>query len=445
MKNKKGLIAFLIIGFILIIAGVLLIFLLPKKSSKEMYVDAIGKSLGFISNDEDGIENIVKEFKNKIEKKNYKLTINSETIQDEAGHETSEEEIYIGNNKVYISEKSTANDLSIFMEAMLKDNKLYFGIKDYLENVYYIDKIDELLKETDDNSEMYNKITDYLVDSILESINNKDVVNESKEITINGTTYKSTLYGYTFTGETVYDVIVNFTKKLKNDKDFCETIANLAKNGGTALSKDDVAIMLDQVVASAEQLKSAGKIMTYNVYTYKDDTISAQLIIYSGETPMTIGYHNVVNNGKTYFKAFVSAMGTEVVKLEINEKVKNNCEISASMMNQDVITGYLKNEDGNYELKLNGVGDAEDSYILLNINKDHTGTLTIVSTTQKVNVSYKYEEVDEIPEMDVKNSKPYEEATEMDKMILESILGEFFPSGTKDYVYSDYGFEGLDM
>ena len=48
--KKKGFIIAGIIGIVLLIVGITLLLLLPKKSNKELYADAIQRSLGLKTN-----------------------------------------------------------------------------------------------------------------------------------------------------------------------------------------------------------------------------------------------------------------------------------------------------------------------------------------------------------------------------------------------------------
>ena len=453
MKNKKGLIAVLIIGLVLIIAGILVFFLIPKKSNSELYTDALKKSLGLVSN-ESGIEEKIKEIQTKLEKNNYKLTLNSEQTQDEAGYKRSEDIIYFGDKKLYFVETVSQNDVTSVFEGMIKDNRFYIKIKDYLKNVYYTDKLNDFIKEIKGNSDNYealDKIEDYLVDAFLESIKNKEVTIGSSDLKINGSTYKTKLYSYTFTGETLRDIIVNFCEKLKDDKDFYKTLNTLLKSSGAIqekmnLNKEAVDAILDQLIFSADELKSMGKILTYSIYMYKDEPIGVIVSSNNKDDLATIEYYNVVNDDKQYIKFSSYSNSDEEVTVVFDEKTKDNGEISITMNKKEVIKGYLKNNDENYELKLYGVED-EDSYLLININKDRSGSIRIVSDKANISYNYKLEQVDEIPEMDVTNSVPFDEMPEDDYNRFQALVGsvlQMFQSEKE--IYSDYyEANGLDI
>ena len=427
MKNKKGLIIAIVIGLILIIAGVLLLFLLPKKSKSQMYVDAITKSLGLESSHDNKIEEELKEIEKKLEKNNYKLTINTKETQDEAGYKYVEDIIYVGNKKMYLKETATANALTYVYEAMLKDNKFYLGAKDLLDNVYYLDKIDEMLGSTNKDDDSFDKMAGYIEDALVDSIKNKDVTVGSSELKVNGSTYNTTLYSYTFTGETLYDIVVNLAESLKKDKDFYKILNTIVKESGTAggsftITKEVADALLDQIIASAGSLKKMGKVLSYSVYMYDDEPIGIMASVYSDEQPLTIEYYEVEKNDKGYIKLTASTAGNEIFSFEYNEKTKGNSDITVSTNKKEIVKGYLKENNGNYEFKLYGTED-DSKYILITVNSDRTGTIQIVSDLANRVSDFKLEKVDEIPEMDVTNSVSLDDITESDYEKLLTLAG----------------------
>ena len=435
----------IIVGVVLIIAVILLLIFIPKKSKKQLYVDAIRKSIGLVSNEETGIESTVKNIQEKIEKSNYKLTINSKGTQDEAGYSRSESIIYFGKDKLYFTESASSNTLSYALEGMIKDDKFYFEVKDVLDNVYYISKIGEMLKENED-SELYSKLADYIIDSFVESLDDKAVTIEDNEVTINGKAYKSKMHSYAYTGETLYNLVINLINKIKDDKDIYKDINKLINESGmisgmsnAEFTRDQINALLDQLVVPAKELKNLGSLGMYNIYLYDNEVICAEVII-NGEGHPTIAYYNVVDGGKAYTKLSVVSYGFDAFTYEQKETSKGNSEITISSNNKEVIKGYVKEENGNYELKLQGAGDNADSYILLKVNSDYSGSLKIVGDVNNIDVTFKLEKTDKIPEMDVKGSIPYEEMPASDKKKLEDFIGMIFPSTNTQSLI-----EGLDM
>lgn len=429
MKNKKGLIAAIIIGVVLIITGILLIILLPKKSNKELYADALKKSLGLVS-DENSIEGLVEKFQEKIEKSNYKLTIDVDVKQAEAGSSKIKEILYFGNKKAYLTSSLSAYDQTMNMEAMLKDDKLYFNLKDILSKKYYIDKIGEMIDASNANDPFMEKFSEYIVDSFLDSINSKEVVTKEEKLTINGTAYNATVYGYTFTGETLSDFVVELANKIKKDNDFYKGLNSfLEKNSGMiegmdkmSFTKEMLDALMDQLIASADQLKSIGNLASYTVYMNNDDVIGVKAELLVGEKPSTFECYEVIKDEKSYGEIIVSEGNKESFKLVLDEKTKGNGDLLISVNGEEVVKGYVKESNNNYEIKLYGAKNNPEGYILMNINNDYSGTIKIVSDSSGVGnltLDYKLEKVDTIPEMDITGSVSIEDMTESDKQILE--------------------------
>ena len=434
--KKKGLIISIILGVVLVTAGILVLLLLPKKSNKEVFTDALGKSLGLTAKvDDKELENTISDFKSVLEKNIYKITIKSEAREDEAGYSKSDDVIYFGKNQLYLKSQSLVNDKTINLEGMLKDNKFYFEFKDVLDKVYYIDKINEIFNVAAENneSELFEKLVTYLGDSFTEAINNEDVKTDKAELTINGKKYNAKKYGYTFTGETLYGIATSFIDKLKADDTIYDELKKAfeASNftvegyGKIELTKEVYEAMLDQLPEYAKQLKSLGELATLNIYMYDDEPISRQLTINVdselGKIPMTISDYTIDG----YYKLALSTMGMEAYKLEVKEQSSTNYSISLYMMEEEIITGYMSNKNENYELKLETAGNLSGNSLLLKINNDGTGSLNIKTDYSENNVEYKIETVDEVPEMDVKGSVSVEEMTDEEKEKLEEFMEQF--------------------
>ena len=436
--KKKGIIICSIIGVALIAVGITLLLLAPKKSNKEMFTEAIQKSLGLgIDLDDEKVENTIGELKEIIENNIYKITINSKVTEDEAGYSTSDDVIYFGKNQLYLKSESVLNDKTINLEGMLKDNKFYIDFEDVLDKVYYIDKIDELLNTSSSNgdSEFANKILTYLGDSFMDAIQNDQVKTESADLTINGKQYKAKKYGYSFTGNTLYEIVVSFVEKIKKDDSIYTELKKILETtdfsieglGNVELTKEMYDQILEQLPEYAKQLKTMGDLATINVYLYDNEPISRQITINmdteQGKIPMTIADYTV----DKYYKAAVSTMGMEVYKLEVKEQSANNSTISLYMLDQELLTGYINKNNDNYELKLETAGNLSGNSLLLKINKDGTGSLNVKTEYTEANLEYKVEKVDKIPEMDVTGSVSIEEMSDEEKERLEEFMRMFNP------------------
>ena len=441
MKKKGGIIAAILGVLLLVVGGVLLLTSGPKKSNKELFTDAVEKSLGLFKDGdsketeaESAIEETIGEIIEKIEKNTYKITVNGE-FSEGTGSSNLLGELYVNKDQMYLKVNTDLTGTNLNLEGMYKDDKIYFGLKDILSKVYYVDNISGLIEglQIKESSSLLNKIVTYAKDSLLDAINNEDVNIESSDLTINGKSYSTKKYSYTFTGETLYNVVVNFVNKVKNDSSIYNELSSILKGLANFLeseeevniSKDEFNDLLDKALEYAKELKSFGKFATYTIHMNGDDVISRQIsvTIPSGEqnVPITIADYK----GDNYYKVAISSMGVEAYKLEIKEQSETNYSISLTMMSQEVATGYFTKNNGNYELHLEAAGDLSGNSITIKVNNDGTGSLKAAMEDTELNFEYKIEEVSEMPEMDVTNSASFEEMTEEDKEVLEGFIMPF--------------------
>ena len=516
---KKGGLIVSLLGVVLVVVGsVLLLTSGPKKSNKELFTDAVQKSLGLFvnSNNDEGkstIESTISDIKEKISNNIYKLTIDASLTQDEASYGNGEAVLYYGKNQAYFKVNANSNDKVFNLQGMLKDDKFYFEFKDVLEKAYYIDKVSEMFNvmgNNSNNTKLMEKVVNYLLDSFKDAIKEEDVNIESSDLTINGKSYSTKKYSYTFSGNTLYNIVVNFVNKVKNDNEIVNELNKaieqygdiLNEAGSIKITKEDLNQLLDQIPEMAKELKNIGNLLTYTVHMYKDEPISRQLSVMipseQGNVPIILADYK----GEGYYKIAVSTMGIEMYKLEAKETSANYYDLSLSMMDKEIVKGYIKIDNGNYEIKIQPLSNAFkynnssnviihgndwddddddydwddddndydwddddddydwddddeeadfENYILININKDNTGSIKFVSEYSSVDLTYKLEEVNEIPEMDIANSVSIDDMTENDKELLESFIGMFDVVGlnknAKAYdVHSNIGYrEGLEM
>lgn len=448
MKNKKGLIIFGSVGLVCVIVGVLLLVLVPGKSKKELYTEAISKSLGLRADKSasDEVSDAAAEITEMLSKHIYKVTINGDVNTGEAGHVEAESVIYIGKNQFYAQGSSMINDKTISGEALFKDDTLYFKLKDVLKKYYYIENVSQYVKDNGE-TKIVEKLINYLADSFKDAIEEEDVKVDTKELTINGKTYKTDSYGYTFTGNTLYSVLAKFVEKVKNDKDVLTELNKLLKNaefveqfGDMEISQSDLNSLLDQLLEACQSVKSLGNLFTYTVCTYKDDVISRQISISipseQGNVPVLIADYKVVEDGKLYYKAAVSVVGTDIANIEIKQTSDTKYAISISYMQQPLLTGEFVKDSNGMKLTLEGSEDLPTTIsIELEINNDGTGSLEFELGEVKGNLEYEVKEVDEIPEVNVTDSEPYTEMSEEEIEKVRELFESIFP--TKVYEIED--------
>ena len=367
MKNKKIII--IIIGAILLVAGILCFFLWPKKSNKEIYLEAIKNSFGF---------NAVETKKESLKGKNIHYTLEMEGFGD-----IDPINAFVTEGKVYFNGTLPASGQEYELEGLFNDDKLYFTIKDLLENYYYV-KPDGSDSNSKDEA-LYDKIGDAIANSVTKTIKSNRVNVEDTTKKINGKEYEVKKYSYAFNGNDLYDIIKYLVEDLKKDKEFMSLID---KDGSFS------SISVNDLLENFKSLKSDENLLSYAVFLYKGDVISTDITIYiptsSGSQKITVPVSVVFSDVDNYYEAYISTMGARICELVIdNTKGSINLLVSGTQ----VLTGTFN-----------------ESKITLESTGNFLPEFKIVITR---------EEVKEFPSIDVSKALPYEEMTDKDKTALE--------------------------
>ncbi len=428
--KKKGLIIG-IVGVVLIAAAVVTIMLLPKKSAKEIYTEAVKNSLSFSSleklNDEIDYETILKNHIIKIS-----LDSDGSSVDEENGSRTFTEKLlmYVGKDNFYLTGNSIVNSKTLEFEAALKDNKVYMLFKDIFKKYYYADMSETNTSERVDLN--IEKLLTLFRDSFLDVIENDKVKKESTDITIDGKNYKVDKYAHTFTGDHLYKVVKDFINKVKNDKELNSQLSSLLKNAtvdGKSISLNDA---LDIVLQQAEPLKQFGDLFTYTLYLDGDEIISkvAAINIEFGEQSIPVSL--TINSVKSFEEVYVSMMGQKMYEFTIKETSENNADISIKMLGQEIASGKIVKTDNSLTVTINGnesVGVKFKFEAKINKVSEYQveGIITLESENSHASYRIKTEEVNEMPSFDISNSAPIEEITAEEKEALKAVLGEMYP------------------
>jgi len=467
--KKKGTIIFTILGVVLIAIGVTFaIISSPKKSNKEVFTDALENALGLNIDGEANLENKINEITTAVRDNIYKINLDVETTMDEAGVEKANAEIYFGKNELYGKLYTMINDEVKNVEGLYRDNKVYFTVKDVLSKYYYIDIV-EKMNELENNISIqdivkYEKIAEnlltYLKDSLLDAIKEEDIIKSDEKIAINSKDYSSTKYEYSITGNTLYNVIEKFLNKVKNDKDLKELAEVVVKNIVNLKNKKMIAVndkfeyndeyddlddydeeyddaydeianidfdeLVNQLLKEAQEAKNIGEIAKIIVYTYKDNTISTQIMVNAtlGEQsiPMKVSFDNVIENGLAYRKITFSQAEMEAGYLLINQTSKTNYDIKLVVMMQEMFSGNVTIDGNNMSLNLKTSNALPLSLsVVADIKEDH-GTIKLESEGTVVNITFSYEEVSSFPDIDLSNSVSYNEMTDEEKEMVSDIF-----------------------
>ena len=421
MKKKKIWLPIVIIIVVLAGAGALVWFLLSGGSSKsqaEIMTDSLKHSFGLekVLDDDTDYE---KFFKENILKLTMDLSLSS-------GREnvSGNVEAYSGKEQAYLLAVLKEGSEKLEMEGLLKDNKIYFTLKDLLSKYYYIDMKELANNNTKATSISSTKIVTYLTDSISSVITEDKIEKESGETRkVDGEEYNTTKYSYTLTGMDIYDIVKTFLDKVKNDKD-------LVKEFNASLESADMSFsdVYEQILESVAEIKEQGKLLTYKTYIYKGEAISSEITISMKSEQMTIPINFIINNVDGLYEAYVSVMGQRMAEFVVKEKKENVHDLYFSVMGEKMIEGTLEGTKDDFTLKINGTEKMDGNFnIKVTMKKndtlEYTGKIEIdaeVEDGEDMTGTIKFEskKADSIPKVDVSNSAPYSEMTEKDKEII---------------------------
>ena len=397
MKNKKLII--LIVGILLVAAGVLCFFLWPKKSKKEIYIEAVKKSLGIetVENKKDELNSLKGVIKHIVLE-----------IPGEEGNGTFD--AYVTEGKAYVLANVSEAGENVKFEGLYKDNKLYFTLKEILEHYYFLDA---KVEKNDDSFAALTKIEEIVKDNIAKAIDSDKVVVDDSTKTINSKEYNLKKYSYTFKGEDVYNIIKNTLEDIKNDK----TLSGLLFGEGS-----DVSAKINEGLKELESIKTYGDLITYSVHLKGNDVVTTDIILSitsdvggkSVPIPVSLSYSKLDG----YFEANVSAMGMKLVELVVD---KTKGTISLKFNGEEVVTGTVSEN----KITVSTVGyDLPE----INVTIEKNGNKITVKGSfmgEEFNMNITVEDVKEFPNVDVSGAIPFEEATGNDKAILEGLMPAF--------------------
>ncbi len=449
MKNKKTVLVIIIITFTLILAGLLIWLLWPKKSSREIYIDAIKESLGITALEEAKDEDYFKDKMMKFSLDGY-MSVGEEKTSEKL-------DFYYGKDQLYFLFTEGMGEEPITLEALMKDKKIYFTIRDVLSKFYYAD-LNELTQgvNIEGETETISKVMDLFEKAAFDAIDSEKLNVEDAKVTINGVEYKAKKYSYEYTGVDLYKILENFTKELKNDKKLYKELSDkLAGLANGELTLDD---MIDLFLTELKPLSdSSNKLFTHTMYMRGSETIQTSLSVVLTEQPMPIIVElvssKVENKGLEYKEVSMHLSGQKLLYGKIEEVSEGNSNISIGFMGQEIVKGYLKETDESVKLRLETTEmfssilsgqffesfDDSSSYVPdidvtvdVDLKKNDNGVkgtikakFSVDDEAMELNYNIEAAEVSEMPKVDVSNSAPYDQMTESDKAIFDGMPSSY--------------------
>ena len=444
-KSKKGLIIPIVCAVVLVLAVVLAIILWPKKSNKEIYTEALKDSFGLSKiKEQTNFGEKSSEVEKLLEEHLLKMVIEGTTKED--GEVSNKNyELYVGKNQFYGLLKNKEENKTL--EAVVKDEKLYFTIENILKRYYFIDLKDESNNQilTVDS----DKLMTYFFDAFYEVLDEKKLTKSSETITINNKKYSTDKYSYTYNGKDLNETVKLFVIKIKKDKELYKQFENVI-NSTDVKQEITVDELFDTVLKQADAFKNAGDLFTYAIFLKGDDVISTQISanvpFFDQSIPGALTVNSVVENDKVYSEINVSIMGQTIASLVFNQTSDSNIDIKLVSQGEELMTGKLTADENTLKLKLSGtelLTEKVDLEMIINVVSDTSlnGTISYTSGSESGNYKIKVEEVDKIPQVDVSNNAPYAEMTDEERSELFRLFpdfGGYMPISMDDSFDDDY-------
>ena len=433
--KKKGLFLIPVIGCLLIVVGVVTLLLLPKKTDKEIFTSAIQQSLG-VTKVKETFENVDYEdiFLNHI----YHLNLDGNIKVDEQDG-SLKLDTYFGKEQVYMLLDIVAKE-ALNMESLVKDNKVYFNVKDVTDK-FYFDDLEKNLESFNEVSESikgldidFEKVIGLLENSFYDVIDDKKLETTKTEKTINGKDYDVKKYSYDFTGSDLYEVLKSFVASVKKDQKLYNQFDNILKQFDAPYAFGE---LLDELLEHFNSLKEIDKIFTFIVYLKGEDTVSTEIVlnIPTGNAAIPVSF--VINTLDGYYQIYLSVIGQKLFEGVVDY---NGGKISLKVQGEEMITGSIGKDFVEIQF-----GENIPTEFKLRITNKDDSNYNVVINVENVDADFNLtlEEVKEFPNVDVSDAVSFDEMPDEVKEKLEGLFG------SKDYLEElpiDVGeFKGLAM
>ncbi len=310
----------------------------------------------------------------------YQITTNTSLMLDDVNMMSLDGNIYIDNNAWYLNlmSKIVEEDF-IDIEALMKDNKIYYKIKEAMDEFYY----EELAVENNDEitKEDLNLIIEHLKDSIFKDLKDSDFTREKVTLDIDGLKFNTTKISLPFTEKVMYTSLVNFIEALSKDSDAIKVLQKISSD----ITKGSLETLLDELKQSSD-LVGDELFFTLSVYTKSfNKPIRVEILISDASEIDSIAEGSVslvfdsYDNANNYKTDSIKLMENNSVIIELREEYTSKNESNLSLEVNDITTGSKY-------LEIKGSKEITNTYINVALE-------ALVDDTSIGNISYKVEMV----------------------------------------------------
>ncbi len=457
--NKKLkttlIICLIIIGVAAIGVGMFFLF---KPSDKKILTNHIETSFK-------NLKESSKEFIKGLNNETFttgKVTTNTTMNSGESKLEYLGDIYFSSDEKVYANITIARDNIKKEIEKYVEGNKEYTKIKGILDNFYYEDLVDDTQidpKLAEGISAQTEVVFDYLADTIVDKINQKEISVEKVKKTFDGTEYDTKKVKVSFTEKDIVEIIIEVLKKVKDNKELSELIAYAIKN-----YEELDGLSLDTMISNLEgrlnDLDNEKEFIAYAVYEYKDKIMSNEYSITVDSDGTAVTLKLTVNkytnkNNFENLEIYLSAMGINVVEFTSKGQSATKSSLTLYVLNMLKAEGTYEKDGNNFTVSLKANTPLDDSstfdleMAFKEIEKDKKCTFNAKmimgtgSTAINLNSENEIELGVEMPKVDVSGAKSVDEMTEEQREAYNNIYDilNFSEIDDNDDEFNDYIFE----
>ena len=336
-KKSKTKTMFALITIIVLFLFLLIVTFTYFNSPRRKFVDTFTKFYNELleKSSSNNIENILK---------NDIVGLNGTTTLDINSHEElmdvssfnkiSLEYDYKENKKENIAslyfDSKIINEDFIELEALMKDNKLYFNLKNLIDKYYYTDyEFTSLLSATSGEDAEY--VLNILKDVIIDKVTSDYFKSEKTTITVNGKEEKVEKISLEVTDKLLIDILTTIIDELKSDEKAMNILVEYNK-----MEKEEI---IEQFDTTKEMFKnsSSDQKYIYNMYVKGNSKVLKNEFIFGTTTIEYTTYDNIDE---------IKFIDGSIEQLVLTLKHEDNKTIiNGHILNQITVSGdYIDNK-----------------------------------------------------------------------------------------------------
>lgn len=438
-KSSKGSNGktFAILGVVVLALAALLYFGYTKLfNPKQLFVNAINNNYKQLENLFDDTKNTTKlsDTKPAIVEEDLSLNlevddslldsdtkaiideINKLKINAKVGIDSKEKEGLVNLNALY--DKSSLIDLG----AYLKDNKIYFDLKDLYSKLIEV-PLDEMDIELDQAKMNYDtEDLKYIVkttkDAYLNNLDNKDFKKSTSTLKIDGKEVKTTRISYSLNEKEATELTKKAFKELIKDSKYINTLSKVSGADKKEI-KDSIQEMLDEL--SDNKDFDEDTTITFNTYVkgFKHDNVGFDFVIEGKDTNTKLAYYKNAD----VKEISITSDDEFTLKAKITDK---KIKINASADEQEVTINIDKKEEKNkktYDYTISSQGVSLKGSVIVDVKEDSedkyeakiTSSASMMGMAKAtITVNVKAETVKSLDLPSLKDSISYDKLTEED-------------------------------